>query len=116
MVTLKEARNIRFADFVQPGHVLTVTAEITRIDAAEVHLKTQGTVAGNVAVGGRLVLARYNLADTRPDLAPVDDHLKRSLKAHFALVYQPLSDGDMADESALIAAATTTAQSGAGKI
>ena len=34
IVTLKEARNIRFADFVQPGSVLTVTAEIMKIDAA----------------------------------------------------------------------------------
>ena len=42
MVTLKEARNVRFADFVEPGRVLTVTAEIVSIEPRDVQLKTQG--------------------------------------------------------------------------
>ena len=76
-------------------------------------LKTQGTIAGHVAVSGRLVLERYNLADTRPDLAATDEYLKRTLRAHFALVYQPQTDLDTADESALMA--SLSARPGQGK-
>lgn len=115
IITLKEARNVRFGDFVQPGRVLTVTAELLHTDSREVELKTQGTVAGAVAVGGRLVLERYNLADTRADLAATDEYLKRNLRAHFALIYQPLVDLDGSDDAALIASADPAVRSGQGR-
>jgi 3-hydroxyacyl-[acyl-carrier-protein] dehydratase len=104
MVTLKEARNIRFADFVAPGHVLTVTAEILSIEARDVQLKTQGTLDGRNAVSGRLVLERYNLAETRPDLAPTDAFLRRHLKAQLALVHRP-ADTDAPESSLPVARA-----------
>jgi len=88
IVTLKEARNVRYADFVRPGRVLTVTAEILKLEPGEVQLKAQGRLADRVAVSGRLILARYNLADTRPEMAPTDAYLKRHLKSQLALVYR----------------------------
>lgn len=75
IITLKEARNIRFGDFVQPGRVLTVTAEIHKLDERDVEFKAQGSLDGRTAVNGRIVLERYNLADTRPLLADTDAHL-----------------------------------------
>lgn len=86
MVILKEARNVKFADFVQPGRVLTVTAEILAIEPRDVQFKTQGMLGDRVANSGRLVLERYNLADTRPDLAPTDAFLRGHRKACWALV------------------------------
>ena len=89
IVTLKEARNVRFAGFVQPGDSLSVTAELMALEAREAQLKIQCLVRDRTAVSGRLVLERYDLADTRPDMAPTDAYLKRTLRAQFALVYQP---------------------------
>ena len=89
IVTLKEARNVRFADFVQPGNVLTVTAEILKAEGRDGQLKTQGNLNGRIAVSGRLTLERDNLADTRSEMAPTDIYLKQHLKAQLALVYQP---------------------------
>ena len=86
IITLKEARNVRFADFVQPGNVLTVTAELLSIDGPDVRLKTQAMIGDRVAVGGRLTLQRANLVDTRPDLAETDAYLRQSLRAHFGLL------------------------------
>ena len=37
-----------------------------------VHFRFEGTVEGRVSVSGRLVLERYNLADTNPDQAGLD--------------------------------------------
>src|SRR5215210_1607012 len=48
MVVLKEARNIKYADFVTPGKALVVTAEILKQDESLTMLKTQGTIEGNV--------------------------------------------------------------------
>jgi 3-hydroxyacyl-[acyl-carrier-protein] dehydratase len=89
MITLKEARNLRFADFVQPGRVLTVTAEIHKFDDRDVELKTQGSVDGRPAVNGRLVLERYNLADTRPILADTDAYLRQRFRTRLAMLYRP---------------------------
>jgi 3-hydroxyacyl-[acyl-carrier-protein] dehydratase len=88
MVVLKQAGNVKYGQFVEPGQLLTVTAEILKLDGGEVKLKAQGTVDGQVTVSGRLVLARYNLADAKPELAPVDRATKNDLKRTFALLYQ----------------------------
>ncbi|MEX0586903.1 MAG: 3-hydroxyacyl-ACP dehydratase FabZ family protein [Pirellulales bacterium] len=92
MITLKEARNVRFADFVRPGRVLTVTAEIHRFDGRDVEIKAHGTIDGRPAVNGRLVLERYNLADARPLLADTDAYLKQRFKTQLALLYRPTED------------------------
>ncbi len=89
MVLLKEARNVKFANFVVPGQVLTVTAEIIKQDNREVQLKTQGVVGKGTAVAGRLVLERYNLADDRPELAPTDANVLRKMRELWSLIYQP---------------------------
>jgi 3-hydroxyacyl-[acyl-carrier-protein] dehydratase len=80
MVVLKEARNIKYADFVTPGKELVVTAEILKQDTSLTTLKTQGTIDGNVAVNGRLVLERFNLADRYPKRAVTDPYLTSELR------------------------------------
>ena len=80
MVVLKEARNIKYADFVTPGKELVVTAEILKQDDSLTTLKTQGTIDGNVAVNGRLVLERFNLADRYPKRANTDPYMTDELR------------------------------------
>ncbi|HEY2412717.1 MAG TPA: 3-hydroxyacyl-ACP dehydratase FabZ family protein [Pirellulaceae bacterium] len=80
MVVLKEARNIKYAGFVTPGKELVVTAEIIKQDERLTTLKAQGTIDGNVAVNGRLVLERFNLAERYPKRANTDPYLKDDLR------------------------------------
>src|SRR6185503_12788545 len=80
MVVLKEARNIKYTDFVTPGKELVVTAEILKQDDTLTTLKAQGTIDGNLAVGGRLILERFNLADRYPSRAPTDPYLRSELR------------------------------------
>src|ERR1700690_1214456 len=42
IVVLKEARNVKFSNFVAPGQTLTVTAEIISQDERQTKLKAQG--------------------------------------------------------------------------
>jgi 3-hydroxyacyl-[acyl-carrier-protein] dehydratase len=109
IITLKEARNVLFADFVQPGRVLTVTAEIHQQGEREVQFKTQGMVGDNVAVRGRLTLERYNLADSRPEQSATDDYLKQSFRAQFGMLYQPPGDVSSIDPAVMIAARDSVA-------
>jgi 3-hydroxyacyl-[acyl-carrier-protein] dehydratase len=47
-VVLQEARNVKFANFLQPGQTLTITAEILDQDDRQTRLKTAGHVDGNL--------------------------------------------------------------------
>ena len=113
IVTLKEAKNVRFADFVQPGRVLTVTAEIIKSSPEEVQLKAQGQLTDRPAVGGRLILERYNLADKRPELAASDNYLRRLMEQHFSIIYQPLTP--TAPDDVTLVAGADAARAGQGK-
>ncbi len=63
LVTLKQAGNVKYSQFVEPGQTLTVTAEVLSQSDEETKLKAQGSVQGKAIVSARLVLWRRNLAD-----------------------------------------------------
>ena len=104
MVLLKEARNVRFGRFVAPGQVLTVTAEILKESGREVQLKAQGFLGDDVAVSARLVLERFNLADSEPARGITDLLVKRQLRELWSLLYQPVGTA--------VASETVTSENG----
>ena len=89
MVVLKQARNVKYGHFVEPGQTLRVTAEIVKDSDKETKLKTLGTVDGRTTVSARLVLAKYNLADTTPAHAEIDRVTTDESRKLFSLLYQP---------------------------
>jgi len=80
VVVLKEARNIKYADFVTPGKELVVTAEILKQDDSLTTLKAQGLIDGNLAVNGRLIIERFNLADRHPNRKSTDPYLRAEMR------------------------------------
>ncbi len=95
MVLLSEARNVKYANFVAPGHMLLVTAELIQQDKRLTQFKVQGTVDGEQVVSARLVLERFNLADNHPDEAATDNHVKHDLRKLLKLLYS----GDISDKA-----------------
>jgi 3-hydroxyacyl-[acyl-carrier-protein] dehydratase len=89
MVVLSEAANVKYGQFVEPGQTLTVTAEIVGGDEHQTRLKATGKVDGQVTVSARLVLRRYNLADTDPSRAETDRALVEHLRNEFRLLCPP---------------------------
>lgn len=87
MVVLRQASNIKYGRFVEPGDTLQIEAEIVGQTGEETRLKAQGTVRGELAVGGRLVLGRYNLADRQPHRAYADAWVLKELRKKFQLLY-----------------------------
>src|SRR5688572_9104122 len=62
IITLKEAKNVKYADFVPPGQTLTVTVSLLKKDERFATLKVEGAMGERTTLSGRLVLERYNLA------------------------------------------------------
>jgi 3-hydroxyacyl-[acyl-carrier-protein] dehydratase len=89
MVVLKEASGVKYGQFVKPGQTLQVTAEITKQTQRETKLNVQGTVAGKTTVTARLVLERYDLAESQPLHALTDQLVKQQMRDLFGLLYQP---------------------------
>ncbi len=90
MVVLREARNLKYADFVAPGQMLTVTAELLNQTERETKLKVQGTVDGRTNVSARLTMGRYNLAEGNPARASADAHVLRQMRLQFGVLYRPI--------------------------
>lgn len=84
IVTLQEARNIKYGNFVEPGQRLTVTAEIISRDDRLTKLKTKGSTEFGTAVSARLVVERYNLSETDPLQADLDDQMCTWMRNLFA--------------------------------
>jgi 3-hydroxyacyl-[acyl-carrier-protein] dehydratase len=86
VVLLKEARNVKYANFVEPGSVLNVTAEWLGHDQRTVRVKASGDVDGIQTVSARLVMERYNLAEQSADGASTDALLIENLRRLFAVL------------------------------
>lgn len=89
IVVLKEARAIKYGQFVEPGQTLSVTAEIVNETDRETTLKTRGSVDGRSTVAARLVLERYNLGADRPNGSPTDETVRQEMRDLFALLWHP---------------------------
>jgi 3-hydroxyacyl-[acyl-carrier-protein] dehydratase len=92
LVLLKEARNVKYADFVTPGKELVVTAEIIKTEPSLSTLKAQGSIDGNVAVQGRLILERFNLGDRYPSRAGTDPYLRAEYRKVLARLLSPVPE------------------------
>ncbi len=88
-VVLKEARNVKYTSFVEPGQTLVVAVELLGESGREVKLRAEGTVDGQTTVSARLTLERYNLAETDPRKRETDEAVKQQMRELFALLYQP---------------------------
>ncbi len=89
MVVLAEARNVKYANFVEPGRTLDIAVEWLGHDDHCVQLKGQASVAGVPTVSARLSLRRYNLADADPARSDADGVVKQKMRELFALLYRP---------------------------
>jgi 3-hydroxyacyl-[acyl-carrier-protein] dehydratase len=94
VITLREARNVKYGNFMEPGKSLVVTAEIAEMgDAPEVTLKGKGETEGTSTVSARFTLTRYNLRDRDPKFDKMDAHIVDHLRNHYAVLAGQLDTG-----------------------
>lgn len=84
VVRLKEARNVKYSDFVVPGQTLFVSAEIQKREGLITTLKAQAMVHGSVAVGARLLLESMVMVDGAPGRSTTETWSKKLLRDKLA--------------------------------
>lgn len=87
IVVLREARNVKYGDFVEPGRVLTVTAEVQSQDGRLTKVKASGSVGDRTSLTARLVLERYNLAERIPYGDAVDARVRAEMRKLWAILH-----------------------------
>lgn len=75
IAVLKEARNVKYGQFVAPGNFLRVEVDWVKPTDSGASFKAAGSVNGEQAVQMRLELAYFNLAEKTAELAATDARL-----------------------------------------
>jgi 3-hydroxyacyl-[acyl-carrier-protein] dehydratase len=90
VVALREVRNVKYGNFMDPGKTLKVTVDLQAdggtTDPQAAILKGKGECEGVATVSARFTLASYNLRDRDPPLQAVDE----KIIAHFKAMYEVL--------------------------
>lgn len=79
VIVLREAKNIKYASFVQPGRQLRVSVEQIKKDERLATFKVEGSVGEKTTLTGRIVLERYSLADSDPTQQETDNRVRTYL-------------------------------------
>jgi 3-hydroxyacyl-[acyl-carrier-protein] dehydratase len=88
VIVLREAKNVKYGTFMEPGRSMMVTAELVEAleGSAETPFKGKGEVEGASAVSARFTLTRYNLRDRNPAWQAVDERIIASLKEQYLML------------------------------
>jgi 3-hydroxyacyl-[acyl-carrier-protein] dehydratase len=86
MVVLKEAKNVKYGQFVAPGRALRVEVDWLKDTAAGASFKAVGYVEEAVAVQARLELAAFTLGQKNPQLAELDARLIEHTRSRWAVL------------------------------
>lgn len=90
LIVLQAARNIRYANFVAPGHTLRMDVELVSLEGQLAKFKALGTLEdGREAVSGKLELKCLNVADVFPPGAAADPQILASLREQFKIIGGP---------------------------
>ena len=80
VIVLREAKNVKYGAFMEPGRQLSVVVELIERGDGIASFKGKGEADGQTTVSARLTLAEYNLRDRNPAWQDTDEHLVRHLR------------------------------------
>lgn len=75
LLTMQEVRNVKFADFVEPGDTLVVEAELVKNSAEQATLKAFAKKGEATTVSARIIIAKKKFGPDDPSLEPLDRFL-----------------------------------------
>ena len=84
---LKEAKSVKFGDFLTPGETLTIKAEKLKEVDSLVTVKAQAMKGDKVTVSARLVIERGSSDSTVPHAEQKDADCKRLVRQQFHEMY-----------------------------
>jgi 3-hydroxyacyl-[acyl-carrier-protein] dehydratase len=85
VIVLREAKNVKYGTFMQPGYTLEIGVELLKQDGAQATFRGKGNVQnGAQTVSAQVTLAAYNVRDKNPAAGAVDEKLVAHWRERFA--------------------------------
>lgn len=88
LVTLAEARNVKYIHFVVPGETLRIDISILGREPGLTKVKAEGHVGDRLALNARLVMRHENIVDQHPNMGWKDEWVIDELKRLHSLLVQ----------------------------
>ena len=86
MILLKEAKNVKYAKFLEPGQTLTVEVKMLKNERRQHKLQGVGSVNGQAIVSARFTLRCFNLAEIDERLGLNDEMILDDMRKKFSLL------------------------------
>jgi 3-hydroxyacyl-[acyl-carrier-protein] dehydratase len=86
VIVLREARNVKYGSFMEPGRQMVVTVELTEQDGLLATFKGKGEAEGQQTVSARFTLGRYNLRERGAGLAETDERIVKHLRSLYNIL------------------------------
>jgi 3-hydroxyacyl-[acyl-carrier-protein] dehydratase len=88
VIVLRDARNVKYGNFMQPGHSMIITVEATdyTIGSASAVFRGKAETAGSSTVAAKFTVGQYNLRDRNPALQAVDERIVAQLRSHYRIL------------------------------
>ncbi|MFN4259481.1 MAG: hydroxymyristoyl-ACP dehydratase [Gemmataceae bacterium] len=91
VIVLREAKNVKYGQFMEPGRRMVVTSELVEKDEQFASFKAKGEVEGQQTLSAKIAVARYNLRDRNPAWKSLDDRIITELRQHYLLLHGDLA-------------------------
>lgn len=91
---LKEARTVKYGQFVTPGKQLVVSCKLLEDDGADAVLKVIGEMEGRTSISAKITLTRFNLADRHP----IHRREDQRLRVHHLRTFQMLATPELREK------------------
>lgn len=88
IAVLKEARNVKYGQFVAPGDQLRIEAELLKPTEAGATFKIIGMVGEKQSIGARIEIAYFNLTSRDPAMAATDARLIEHTRTRWDVLKQ----------------------------
>jgi len=87
VIVLREAKNVKYGNFMQPGRRMDVAVDWVKEDGAWATFKGKGfDETGAATVSAQIVLHGYNLEERGPAGVAADEQLRKHWSARWALL------------------------------
>lgn len=86
IILLREAKNVKYGQFMEPGRKMIVTAELIEENGDLATFKGKGEADRQQTVSARITLGRYNLADRNPDWRSLDERIVKQFRDEYTLL------------------------------
>lgn len=89
VVALRQARNVRYKDMVEPGDQLLITTTLNSHNERTAEFSASGTVGGRPAVSARLTLERYWAHEQLGPHVANEPYILQEFRRKFVLLLNP---------------------------